>query len=756
MGGEAQDRMSFIENPRDAVRSHHGSEQPNSPENDVRRDDTPLSRTTDASTNPSPNQISFLESAIAHIRLGAPGESTVILTEERLEQLGQLLDHAIAHKAKGIILTGPSDDMFSVGADIGAIERIQSSSEGRELASLGQALFDRIEHSPIPVVAAIAGPCIGGALELALACSSRIAADRPSTKLGLPEVKIGIIPGFGGTQRLTRLIGLPRAMHMILNGRIISHREALKLGIVSRIVPTPSLVRTAEAMILEGISRRSRMSLLDKFFTFTPPGRALVRRRCEGELAALHGHYPAPQKALRSAFVGLERGILAGLRAEAESIGELIVTPECKSLVKLFFLTESAKNLGKGARRSLEGLQAVVLGANRTGAALTVDLARREFPVILRDPSPEALTRSMEDIRRTVKGFGSLSEADRSFVINRINPTTGTPAAVGSAQVILDSTVASPAQRKQHLTELAATAQPTSLIAIGAAPGGVSNLMTDIPHPERCLGMQFFPRIHGSSLVEIVRTPATSHRSLALAAALVTGIGRYPIIVEDGAGHLVDRIFAPYLLAALRLVREGHAIEDIDSAATLFGLPIGPFSYLDQQGFDTVIPLLTALAETYGERMAGVEALIALAAQGRRGAAHGGGFYDMSTNRERTPAPAVREILKLPTVSERLAAATILPLLVYPMINEAIRCLDEGVAGSPGIEAGFQIDLASVFGFGFPPFRGGILHYAERVGAKTILHHLHNAERAFGPLFKPTKGLAQRSASGRSVYDPCG
>lgn len=703
----------------------------------------------------APNQITLLESSIALIRLGTPGEQTVLLTEERLEHLSRLLELALHEQAKGIIITGLADDLFSAGADIAAIERIQDSREGQELSAVGQTIFDRIERFPVPVVAAISGPCLGGALELALACTARIASDRPSTKLGLPEVKIGIIPGFGGTQRLPRLIGLPKAMQLILTGRLLSTREALKAGLISHVVPMANLIRTAEAKILEGVSRRSRMSLIDRFMTFTPIGRSLVKRRCEAELASLHGHYPAPGKAIDAVITGLERGSTEGLRREAQSLGELIVTAECQSLVKLFFLTEAAKKLGRGARRSLEGLNAVVLGAGEVGAEVTVDLARREFPVILRDGSPEALTRAMTAIRQKVLGLPGLTEAERSFVINRINPTTGTPAAVGSAQVVLDANDGSLAAKQQSLCDLASIVQSSTVIATTATTSSVAAVAAPIPHPERCLGMHFFPRTHGSYLVEIVRTPATSNRSLALAAALATAIGRYPVIVDDAPGCLVERIRAPFILAALRLLREGHSITTIDSAATAFGFTTGPFGYLDEIGLDSAIARLTALHEAYGERMAGSDLLTALRAGGRPGEAGKGAFYER-TPAGSTPTRAIAEILHLSPTSTPLIASALLPLLVYPMINEAIRCLDEGIAGAPGIEAGFQIDLASVFGFGFPPFRGGILHYADRVGAKTILPHLHNAERAYGPLFKPTKGLAQRSASGRSVYDAIG
>jgi 3-hydroxyacyl-CoA dehydrogenase/enoyl-CoA hydratase/3-hydroxybutyryl-CoA epimerase len=714
------------------------------------------------------NQITFLESSIAHIRLGSVGDRTVLLTEERLENLSQLLQRALNLKAKGIIISGPSDDMFAAGADVGAIERIQRQQEGQELSSLGQAIFDQIERCPVPVVAAISGPCLGGGLELALACSARIATDRPSTKIGLPEVKLGIIPGFGGTQRLPRLIGLPRAIKMILSGSIITPNEALRLGILKQIVPPTALIRTAEALILEGVARRSRISLLDRIITFTSIGRNFVRRRSEEELGGMERFYPAPLKALSALMVGLERGVEEGLRAEARSIGELVVTPECKSLVKLFFLTESSKNIGKSARRSLEGLHAVVLGAQGVGSELAVDLARREFPVILRDRSPEVLTQVMGEIRQTVSGLKRVSAADRSFIINRINPTNGNPAAIAGAQVVIDTTpeienrsdsVTQQPAGEWSLAQIADTVQPTALIVMTAVASSVAQKSAGLSHPERCLGMNLYPRMNGSQLIEIVRSPQTNYKSLALAAALTTAMGRYPVIVDDTPGAIVQRILAPFILAALRLLREGHPIESIDAAAVNFGLPVGPFQYIDNQGLGSVIALLTKLEAAYGERMAGVDILKALRDGGRptaprQGSFFVGAFYEHSAT-GRVACSAVRDILRLQQTTEQLSATALLPLLIYPIVNEAIRCLDEGVAGTPGIEAGFQIDLASVFGCGFPPFLGGILHYADRVGPKTILHHLHNAERAFGPLFKPTKGLAQRSASGRSVYDPC-
>lgn len=703
----------------------------------------------------APNQVTLLESSIALIRLGSPGEQTVLLTEERLEHLSFILEQILREQAKGVIITGLSDDLFSAGADIAAIEQIQHSREAQELAVLGQRIFDRIERFPLPVVAAITGPCLGGAFELALACTARIASDRPSTKLGLPEVKIGIIPGFGGTQRLPRLIGLPKAMELILTGRLLSGREALKAGIVSQIALMTNLVSTAESMIREGVVRRGRISLTDRFMTFSTFGRAVVKRRSEASLTPLQGHYPAPAKAIDAVLTGLERGIDEGLRREAQSLGELVVTPECRSLVKLFFLTEAAKKLGRGARRSLEGLQAVVLGAGNVGADVTVDLARRELPVILRDTSPEALTRAMGHIRQRVAKLPGLTEAERSFIINRINPTNGTPASIGSAQVVLDASDGSIASTQQTLAEIASIVPSSTLIATTTSTAPVAVVTANAPHPERCLGMHFFPRTHGSYLVEIVRTPTTSNRSLALAAALATAMGRYPVIVEDGAGFLVQRLRAPFLLAALRLLREGHSIAAIDEAAETFGFTTGPFRYLDLIGLESAIRLLTELHEAYGERMAGGDILTTVRAAGLSGEPGAGVFYE-NTPAGPTPSARIPELLHLSATSIPLTASALLPVLIYPMVNEAIRCLDEGVAGTPGVEAGFQIDLASVFGLGFPPFCGGILHYGDRIGAKTILPHLHNAERAYGALFKPTKGLAQRSASGRSVYDAIG
>jgi 3-hydroxyacyl-CoA dehydrogenase/enoyl-CoA hydratase/3-hydroxybutyryl-CoA epimerase len=699
-------------------------------------------------------QSSILESGVAILKLGQDHEAVVTLNADRLGSLDKELQRLQSQKVKAIIIAGPSEQMFSVGADIAIIDQVRDPAEGRELATIGQSIFDRLERLGVPTVAAISGPCIGGALELALACTVRIASDRPNTIIGLPETKIGIIPGFGGTQRLPRLIGLPKALSMILPGRTLRAEQAMNQGIISEIVPSGSILKRAEELILQGPRRRSAISIFDLILTFTSFGRNRVKQRALKQIAEeTQGFYPAPGFALDACLYGLEHGMAEGLQYEADLLGKAIVTEECKSLVKAFFLTEAAKSLSKGARKDVEGIHAAVLGAGPVGIQHTATLAQHEIPVVLKDSSSESVSRAIGTIRDTLKSNKRLSEADRSFIINRIVPTTTTPATFGTVQFILEALDQPPEATVRALLDIAGLIPPTAVVGLTIPTSPISQLIAEIPHPERILGFHTIQSLPRYSLVEIVRTRSTSHRAIAVAAALAIKLGHYPIVVDDGPGFLVQRMLAAYYAAALALFTQGYSVESIDTAAMRFGMPRGPFRAIDSIGIDTFLKSASYLQSQLGERMAVPYWAKNMADLGYLGEKNKSGFYIYD---EPVPRPdlSLREALKLdpprhPLESESYIATT----LIYCLINEAVRCFDEGVAGAPGVEAGFQIDLASVMGCGFPPFRGGILHYADRIGAKPILHHLCSLERAHGLQFEATKGLAQRSASGKSFYE---
>ena len=699
--------------------------------------------------------LEMLESRVALIRLGHPDERVVTLTGERMASLRTILTYLKENVPKGVIILGAGPDMFAAGADIKVIRDLSTAEAGENLAREGQAMFEQIAALPCPTVAAISGPCLGGGCELALACKVRLISDQKSSAIGLPEVKLGILPGFGGTQRLPRLVGLPRALEIILGGKTLRPKQALGSGLVDEIVAAHKLRERAEALALEPRKiSRTRLGLFDRFFTFNSFGRRLAAKRAREEVKKeTKGFYPAPPAALEVVLAGLDRGVEEGLRLEARELGRLAVTAECKSLVKMFFLSEQAKSIGKSGKRAVEQVQAVVIGAGAMGAGVAGVLARSECAVILKDTTDEALKRGLKQIRESLARVKYLSEADRSFILNRIEATTRDSSNTGNASFAIEAVFEEMPLKKKVLAEVAKQMAHDAIIATNTSSLSVSEIAAAIDNPQRVVGLHFFNPAEKMPLVEIVRAAQTSDKTVVVAAALANKLGKYPIVVKDVPGFLINRILFPYLSEAAFLLRDGYRVADIDRAAAGFGMPMGPLRLLDEVGLDVAAHVIDTMVKGYGARMQGPGYAAHLAAAGRKGRKSGAGFYDFK-NGESAPSPRLRQLLQIEK-PER-SAGDLKPLtdwLILSMINEAVRCLDEGVAGAPGPEAANQIDLGTVMGIGFPPFRGGVLHYADCLGVDRVLQLLVALEQEQGSRFTPASGISARAKRGKRFYE---
>lgn len=696
-----------------------------------------------------------LDSGVALLKLGHEDERVVTLTVERMASLRSVCEALKKNPPRGLIITGPGPDMFTAGADVALIQRVTDPTEAAALAKEGQEIFDLIESLPCPTVAAISGPCVGGGCELALACRIRLITDQKSSIIGLPEIKLGILPGFGGTQRLPRLIGLPKALDIILAGKTLRPKAAWSYGLVHEVLGVAQLSARAEALALGTANVRSiRPTLMDRMLTNTALGRSVVRKRASAQIAKeTRGHYPAPPAALNAALLGLEQGLAVGYRFEAQELGRLLVTPESKALVRLFFLTEASKALGKPARKDVEHLHAVVIGAGVMGAGIAGALARNDCHVILKDSSEEALSRGIGQIRTMLGKVRSLSDTERSFILNRIETATKDPSSTGNSHFAIEAIFENLEVKQQVLQGLSKLLPQDAIIATNTSSLSISKIADGIDHPERVIGMHFFNPVDKMPLVEIVRGARTGPRAIAIVAALASKLGKFPIVVEDVPGFLVNRILSPYIGEASYLISEGHAFEDIDQAAERFGMPMGPVRLLDEVGLDVAQHVAEIMRAGYGERMRAPEHTRALLAIGRKGKKTGGGFYDFSEKSSR-PSIVAREALQVPQMPEkRLSSEEISDRLIMRLVNEAVRCLDEGVAGQAGAEAASQIDLGTVMGMGFPPFRGGIISYAERVGARTILTTLEKLASLHGERFAPWDGIKARASKGGSFFE---
>jgi len=694
-----------------------------------------------------------LESGVALIRLGAAEERVVTLTEARIRGLRAILEELATSRPKGVIITGAGQEMFTAGADISIIRDVTDPMLGERLAREGQAVFDLIAALPCPTVAAISGPCVGGGCELVLACQHRLITDVKSSTIGLPEVKLGILPGFGGTQRLPRLVGLPRALDIILAGKTLKPRQALQAGLVNEIVPWHGLLARAEAIASGSATIRPvRLKVIDRLLTYTRTGRRIVQRRAEGTIRKeTRGFYPAPPAALHSAVLGLDQGLNEGLQHEARELGRLIVTPESKALVRLFFLTEAAKNLGRAGRGAVQHIHGLVIGAGAMGAGIAGALARNECSVILKDTSEASVAHGVEHIRKGLARSRSLSEQERSFVLNRIETTTRESSNIGSVNFAVEAIFEDLELKQKVLSDVARLLSHDSIIASNTSSLSISKIAAALPGPERVVGMHFFNPVEKMPLVEIVRGEKTSDKTIVVIAALAVKLGKFPIVVNDVPGFLVNRVLSPYLTEAAWLIHDGYRVADIDRAATAFGMPMGPVRLLDEVGLDVAAHVADVMVAGYGDRMRGPGYARVLVAAGRKGKKSGCGFYDFLKDEATGVHPDLRRLLEVK--QDEIAdpdARVITDRLILALINEAVRSLDEGVAGTPGPEAADQVDLGSVMGFGFPPFRGGLLHYADSIGAAVIYARLRELEQSCGSRFSPTAGIKHRAESGRT------
>ncbi len=687
---------------------------------------------------------------IAILQLAGGEEKIAILNAERMRQFEACLTQIRANKdVKGLVIIGNRSG-FCAGADITAIGGITDPMEGERLAKEGQRLFQLVENLTIPSVAAVSGACAGGGCELTLACTRRIISGAESSKIGLPEVRLGIIPGFGGTQRLPRLIGFPQAAQLILKGRLLGAVEALKNGLVDEVVPDgpnafseleAKAVALAQSLASQGITSASvrPLPIGKRLMTYNAPVRGFVVKRMRALVGKeTGGFYPAPPRAIDSMLCGLTEGTERGYAFEAKVLGELIASKECKSLVHMFHASESAQKIGKTKKEEASGLSTAVVGAGIMGSGIAAVLASKGYKVCVVDSAEQALNTSKQRIRSILDSNKRLSESKREKIFSSIAFESSLEK-TKSADLIIEAIIEDMAGKKKLLQGIAAVAGKSTILGSNTSSLSISELGEGIPGPERFIGMHFFNPAEKMPLVEIVRGKGTDERALLVTAAVAAAVGKYPIIVEDGAGFLVNRILTPYLAEAGVLLSEGFSVEQIDRAAKDFGMPMGPLRLLDEVGLDVAARVAEIMKDAYGESFSSPNHAATLLKMGRKGKKTGSGFYVYQGGGEHVDA-TLQSALSLPSVPKS-DAGDICDRLILRMVNEAVRCLQSGVAGRPGQEAANQIDLGAVMGCGFPPFRGGVLHYAFDRGLPVVIQRLEQLAGKYGERFLPCDEL---------------
>lgn len=686
------------------------------------------------------------DDGIAVIRLDVAGERHNIIRRDLLDELNACFDE-LADDAglRGVIVASAKPDSFIAGADVRMLADCASAVEATDLARSGQAFCDRVAGFPVPVIAAIDGTCLGGGLEFALACHGRIAADSEATRLGLPEVRLGLLPGSGGTQRLPRLIGVQRALELMLTGRQLHPPQALRLGLVDEVVPASILLDVARRRI-EGSARtreKPHLPWYRHFLESTALGRQLLFNLARRQLRTRTGdNYPAPRAIIDCVDYGLIKGLTVGLQFEAERFGELSQTPEARALLYLYFATTALKKdtgTEQGIRsRPIERIG--VLGAGLMGAGIAAVSTRADLHVRLKDTDPAGLQRGLRHVRqqidralkrRSITPF----EADRQR--RRVTPTTDW-SGFGRLDLVIEAVFEDLDLKQRMVTEVERHCRPDTIFASNTSSLPIASIAANAERPQNVLGMHYFSPVEKMPLLEVVATERTDPEAVATAMALGRRQGKTVITVRDGAGFYVNRILAPYINEAGWLLLEGVPVEAVDRALVRFGFPVGPFTLLDEVGFEVVAKVAPVLLDAFGERMLAPPLIERLLDEGYRGRKNRRGFYRYDRRLRLRRKAVDRTVYRILGVQPGAAPApdAIAERCVLPMLNEAARCLDEGI-----IRSARDGDIGAVFGIGFPPFRGGPFHYLEQLGDAHVSERLQALERRHGARFTPAAAL---------------
>jgi 3-hydroxyacyl-CoA dehydrogenase/enoyl-CoA hydratase/3-hydroxybutyryl-CoA epimerase len=700
------------------------------------------------------------EDRICVLTFDRPGSAANIFDRRTLAELGEDLDFiAGAPQIKGVIITSAKRSIFIAGADLKTMSDAASSLEVRELIELGQTVMNRLAALPIPTVAAIHGAAAGGGYELCLACDYRVASTDRVTKVGLPETQLGLLPAWGGSTRLPRLVGLPKALDVILAGKMLAAKSALKCGMVDELAPAEYLVEVAARMIRRGKPLRAGRRLVNNRLVA-----AVIAARVRPQLLKkTRGHYPAVLKALEVVTRGVSKSILESLALERDGILELVRTEACRNLIQIFFLQERAKKrvLGSAAvpaaaattgQAAQAGPKPVartaVIGSGVMGAGIAQWLSARQLPVILRDLNTEQVAKGMATIARLYQD-GARRRVFTSLEVrqgmDRVYPA---PVEVPLRRVdlVIEAAVEKLELKRKIFQRLDELAGDDTILATNTSALPVSELAATTRRPERVLGLHFFNPVHRMQLVEIVAGRQTSPEVLQRALRFVQQIGKLPVIVKDSPGFLVNRILMPYLVEAGNLFEAGAGVADLDKAMLDFGMPMGPMCLLDEVGIDVALHVAQTLAANYRDRMTVPETLSEMVQAGLLGRKTGRGFYLHRKGKSPQPTPRISTDRSAITLhASRITNPQ--ERMVLLMINEAARCLEEEVVREPA-----DVDFAMIMGTGFAPFRGGPLRYADTLGAAALVGAMDRLVESGAAHFKPCALLRTMAAGGKRFY----
>jgi 3-hydroxyacyl-CoA dehydrogenase/enoyl-CoA hydratase/3-hydroxybutyryl-CoA epimerase len=706
------------------------------------------------------------ENGIAHLVMDVVNDTMNTLKAEFTEQVTDVLAEIKADSSIiGIVLCSGKQDSFVAGADIKMIDDCKTSEEVVALSRQGQQIFLQLEQLTVPVVAAIHGACLGGGLELAMACHARVCSDSTKTALGLPEVQLGLLPGSGGTQRLPRLVGVQKALDMMLTGKQLRANQALKAGLVNDVVPNSILIATAEKMALAGNFKQTikfQSSLMNKFLEGTSIGRGIVYNQAKKSvLSKTKGNYPAPVKIIDCVKTGMEQSSVKGYQIEAEHFAELAMSDVSAQLRNLFFATTAMKKeQGIADVMPKEINKAGVLGGGLMGGGIAfVTATKAKIPARIKDIDHQGISHAIKysyDLlaKKVKRRFIRSSEMQK-----QLSMITGTIDYSGFKEVdIVVEAVFENLELKQNMVvEVEQQTKASTIFASNTSSLPIGNIAAKATRPENVIGLHYFSPVDKMPLVEIIPHSATSDQTISTTVAFAKKQGKTPIVVKDKAGFYVNRILAPYMNEAAILLLAGEPIDKLDKALVDFGFPVGPMQLLDEVGIDVGAKISPILQADLGERFAAPSAFSKLLDDGRLGKKANKGFYLYGKNvkkglkygfkpKGKQVDTSIYTLLGVNPIG-KLSADEIAKRCIYMMLNEAARCVDEGI-----VRSARDGDIGAIFGIGFPPFLGGPLRYIDNVGAASLVDQLTQWAQKYGERYTPCDALVTMAINGTRYY----
>jgi len=702
---------------------------------------------------------------IAVVEFDLAGEKVNKFSTPVMLRLKDVLTELGKSAYKAVIFVSKKNKIFIAGADIEEIKSMTTRPQFEAAVRAGQEIMNMVEDLPMLTIAAVNGACMGGGCEFIMACDYRIASEDASTKIGLPEIQLGILPGFGGCVRMPKLIGLQSALDIILAGKSVNAKKAGKIGLVDRVVHPAILLeeasKWAQDLLAQGAKKPAKKyhpkGAMNKLLE-SPLGRGIVFKKArEGVLKATSGHYPAPLRALqviKETYGWSQRE--EALAKEREGFCELAVTDISKNLIHVFYLTEMVKKstgvVGKDVKA--HEVKAIgVLGAGTMGGGIAYVAADKGVEVRMKDLNAEALGKGLKhasDLWMKLVKRKSIDKYQFRQKMDRISATTDY-SGFKNLDVVIEAIVEDMNIKKKVIAECAGQMRADAIIATNTSSLSVSEMSQGHPRPEYFAGMHFFNPVHKMPLIEVIRGDKTSDETVATIFELSKKMGKMPVVVKDGPGFLVNRLLLPYMAEAAFLLQEGMDIKTVDAAYVKeFGMPMGPFALMDEVGLDVCIKVLKIFKKAFGERVEMAPCMEVLDKSGRLGKKNGKGFYKYAEDGKRLGVDeGIYAALGLSAPTSPLSPKECIERGIFAMINECSRALIEDKI----VETPHEVDLAMIMGTGFPPFRGGLLRYADSVGLTYIETQLAEyAVQRNAARLRPANPLKDLAKAGKKFY----